>query len=411
MAKQYTLVDAARPSSSKQTGTQPDWNLCVLCQANTSEPLQCPANSKRTDVGAGYRYVAENLIKFQELDAIPAGVNIQDLNIDTGLENVLYEHSAAWHKSCRNKIGNDKLQRASKRKTEESHNPSPVKTRRSSSEHQQQTQAKDVCIFCDNPAGSVGLHKASTFEVEFKVRTCATELCDTKLLAKLAGGDMVAIDAQYHAKCLPKLYKRAQLSRKDQEESSEKVLHGIVFAELVSYIETYRGSLETRPIFKMADMKNLYISRLNELGLDQVQVHTTRLKDRLLAAIPDLRSQTEGRDILLIYDEDIGTALKQACNDDCDSDALILAKASKIIRRDVFKLAQSFNGSFPVDCQEKAVPQSLAALVNMLLTGPNIKDHCAEEKPISYGAKTISQLIVFNSLRSSKNHASSKPSA
>jgi len=131
------------------------------------------------------------------------------------------------------------------------------------------------------------------------------------------------------------------------------VLHGIVFAELVSYIETYRGSLESRPIFKMADMKNLYITRLNELGLDQVQVHTTRLKDRLLAAIPDLRSQTEGRDILPIYDEDIGTALKQACHDDCDSDALILAKASNIIRRDVFELTQSFNGRFPVDCQEK----------------------------------------------------------
>ena len=54
---------------------------------------------------------------------------------------------------------------------EKSHNASPVKTRRSSSEHQQHTQVKDVCIFCDNPAGSVGLHNASTFEVDFKVRT------------------------------------------------------------------------------------------------------------------------------------------------------------------------------------------------------------------------------------------------
>ena len=116
MTTQYTLVYAARPGCSKQTDT--DWNLCVLCQAITSEPLQCPAHSKRTNVGAGYRYVAENLIIFQELDSIPAGVDIQHLNIDPGLENILYEHSAAWHTFCRNKIGNDKLQRASKRKTE-----------------------------------------------------------------------------------------------------------------------------------------------------------------------------------------------------------------------------------------------------------------------------------------------------
>ena len=159
--------------------------------------------------------------------------------------------------------------------------------------------------------------------------------------------------------------------------------------------------MESRPIFKMADMKNLYITRLTELGLDQVQVHTTKLKDRILAAIPYLRSRTEGRGILLIYDEEIGTALKQACNGDCDSDALILAKASNIIRRDVFELTQSFNGRFPVDCQEKA--QFLAAL----LTGPTIKDQCAEDKPLSHGAKTISQLIVFNSIRASKNHVSS----
>ena len=60
MAKQYTLVYAARPGCSKQTDT--DWNLCVLCQAKTSEALQCPAHSKRTNVGARYRYVAENQI-------------------------------------------------------------------------------------------------------------------------------------------------------------------------------------------------------------------------------------------------------------------------------------------------------------------------------------------------------------
>mgnify|MGYP000013501430 CR=1 FL=1 len=109
--------------------------------------------------------------------------------------------------------------------------------------------------------------------------------------------DLIASDAQYQASCLAKLYKRAQLSRKDIKKKSEKVSHGIVFAE---YIETYRSSLESRPIIKIADMKNLYITRLNEFGLDQVQVHTTRLK----AAIPDLRSQTEGRDTLLTYDED-----------------------------------------------------------------------------------------------------------
>jgi len=41
--------------------------------------------------------------------------------------------------------------------------------------------------------------------------------------------------------------------RKDKEKSPEHVLHGIGFADLVSYIEMYRGLMETKQIFRMAD--------------------------------------------------------------------------------------------------------------------------------------------------------------
>ena len=48
--------------------------------------------------------------------------------------------------------------------------------------------------------------------------------------------------------------------------------------------------------------------------------------------------QTEGMDILIIYDEDIGIALKQVCNDDSNSAALILPKVYTLFRRKVCKL-------------------------------------------------------------------------
>ena len=35
---------------------------------------------------------------------------------------------------------------------------------------------------------------------------CATKLCDTVLLAKLAVSDMHALDAQYHRNCLIAVY-------------------------------------------------------------------------------------------------------------------------------------------------------------------------------------------------------------
>ena len=52
-----------------------------------------------------------------------------------------------------------------------------------------------ACFFCDDTTGS--LTKVETVSLDSHVRQIAEGLRDTKLLAKLSGGDMVAIDAQY----------------------------------------------------------------------------------------------------------------------------------------------------------------------------------------------------------------------
>ena len=85
----------------------------------------------------------------------------------------------------------------------------------------------------------------------------------------------------------------------------------------------------------------------------------------------------QGRDVVLIFNEDVGSALKKACehdvDDDGDDDALSLARAANIVRRDMLKMNNQFNGSFESNCQENSVPASLLALVAMVLNGPNIK--------------------------------------
>jgi len=50
-----------------------------------------------------------------------------------------------------------------------------------------------ICIFCDQPAHSEGLHNASTYEIDRRVHQYALNLQDTVLLAKLAVGDMIAM--------------------------------------------------------------------------------------------------------------------------------------------------------------------------------------------------------------------------
>ena len=95
----------------------------------------CPANSKRSDAGAGYRSLALNLSEIEELGESPFDFNINELDSGNGIELTLKINNACWHKSCRNQINSAKIKRAVKRKNETEVNSSqvsPTKTRRSS---------------------------------------------------------------------------------------------------------------------------------------------------------------------------------------------------------------------------------------------------------------------------------------
>ena len=49
-----------------------------------------------------------------------------------------------------------------------------------------------------------------------------------------------------------------------------------------------RLETSTAPVFKLADLAHLYMSRMEQLGVvSDTRVNTTRLKQRLLAHFPD----------------------------------------------------------------------------------------------------------------------------
>ena len=78
---------------------------------------------------------------------------------------------------------------------------------------------------------------------------------------------------------------------------------------------------------------HLQLSLMDMVSVDN-RIHSTRLKMRLLASFPDLTAHTEGRDILLTFDRHLGGALRKAC--DHDGEALYLARAAQIVRREIF---------------------------------------------------------------------------
>ena len=96
----------------------------------------------------------------------------------------------------------------------------------------------------------------------------------------------------------------------------------------------------------------MYAEALENMGYHvDSRIHSTRLKNRILAHFEDLKEFKEGREVFLAFERDIGEALFTACSIDYDDEGYILAEAAKIIRRDIFRHQQkAFTGSFEAGC-------------------------------------------------------------
>ena len=115
-------------------------------------------------------------------------------------------HHAGWHGTRHLKFNQTKLERLQKKlKKNLAHQ---LCTHISS--HGSIDFKDNKCFLCNKPARSEDLHSASTYDIDMKVHRCAIELEDTALLAKLEPGDMIALEAKYHQKCLANLYSRTR---------------------------------------------------------------------------------------------------------------------------------------------------------------------------------------------------------
>ena len=151
---------------------------------------------------------------------------------------------------------------------------------------------------------------------------------------------MIAVEAKYHATCLAQLYNRcrslehAHYQQLSTNTSVTESLNSIVFAQLTAYIEEVRSVENVVPHFKLADLKTVWRAPA-AIKCYVCPINSTRLKEKLLNYFPDLQVHSDGRNVLLAFDENIGLALSAACNSSMDEDALHLAKAAEIVRRDI----------------------------------------------------------------------------
>ena len=159
---------------------------------------------------------------------------------------------------------------------------------------------------------------------------------DSCLHAKLQNGDLIAQDAMYHKVCLSNFYRSASYKQLEGNFSDYKrKLQGIAFGEVVAFIEeSLMASTEQIPAFKLSDLIKLYVARLSALGVHlETRVHSTRFKKRLLSQFQDMSGYNDKKDVLLVFNHDVGEALATAAEANYDDDGYILARAAHILRR------------------------------------------------------------------------------
>ena len=153
-------------------------------------------------------------------------------------------------------------------------------------------------------------------------------------------------------------------------------------------------SEERMHAFKLVDLGCMYKERVRELFEHTPdRVHTTKLKNRLMAHVEGLGEFKNMKYSYMTFDENVGTVLKSFFEKNYDDEAFILSGAEKILRRDIFSKGNNeFDGTFSANCQEDFSPQSLKSFLDNLLQGNKIN---SSHTHLEQSTLTISQILCI----------------
>ena len=103
------------------------------------------------------------------------------------------------------------------------------------------------------------------------------------------------------------------------------------------------------------------------------------MKNHLLAQIPELGAYIEGKEVTHDY----------------HTEAMHLAKAAMLGRKELLDKKHCFNGTFYTDCLRSAVPHVLLALGKMILEGPSVMNKSKQDTMGVNAGVVLPQLLIF----------------
>uniref|UniRef100_UPI00358DF69B uncharacterized protein n=1 Tax=Myxine glutinosa TaxID=7769 RepID=UPI00358DF69B len=225
--------------------------LCVLCQEKTNEELVCPLdNPVGVRRAEAYKDIISLVNQFRDVDAAPHP------NLELPDEGSMQANRASWHKTCRQLYKGSALDRA---KTRSSKGLPPLRKRprRSSTETN-----RNLCLFC-NEETSKDDHSFQKVSLTKNIHDKAVSLGEDRIVAWLAEGDLVAIEANYHRYCYTKFNRRHYemlISTKQGQVTQDTEI--TVENELLQFVsEEIAGG---RRIFALQDLTDMMTERLGQ---------------------------------------------------------------------------------------------------------------------------------------------------
>lgn len=181
-----------------------------------------------------------------------------------------------------------------------------------------------------------------------------------------------------------------------REASSQH--HDEALAHIIAHMNEVRmNSTGAMPVFHLRDIASMYEKYLRQRNFD-FKVHSTRLKDRIVAACPYLEANgSQGKEIIFSFKRDVDEAIRRLSSASINDDEMgDLRRAAKILRRDMLNHGPTLWQDMSVESQEKSSPKSLKVFLQLLLDGRQSDE---TEQHTDREVLTLSQLVQFNTVQ------------
>ena len=219
----------------------------------------------------------------------------------------------------------------------------------------------------------------------------ASKLQDSCVLNFLSLGSAAAREINYHRVRLTEFYNRywALVTAEAKEQPFDSYKTELHFRKIVMHVLNQR---ELRVnVFRVTELEKIYTELLLEECIECTP-HVKRFAQRLKVEMEPFFNRNNSVEIRTIC-KSVSEDVDEIISNELENPATFVTSLLGLIspkRQAMSKVSNTFNNSFPLDCQKALMPIQLQILCSLLIDGCDL-----QIKVFIQSSKTIAQLVMY----------------